>query len=52
MSIPLADIASQNARRFEGENTQVHIDNHAVEWVKDHQALTDGWIAQAKAADQ
>ena len=52
MSIPLADIASQNARMIEGENTREHIDNHAAEWVKDHQSLTDGWIAQAKGADQ
>ena len=50
MRLPLADISAQNERMREGENTQADIARHTAGWIKYHQQLFDGWIAQARAA--
>jgi len=50
MRLPLADISAQNERMRQGENTQADIARHTAGWIKYHQQLFDGWIAQARAA--
>lgn len=52
MRLPIADINAQNERMRSGENTQQDIARHTAGWIKGHQQLFDGWIAQAKAAAQ
>lgn len=51
MSIPLADIFAQNARMFEGEDSKEEIQRHAEQWIKDHQEQVNGWLEQARQAD-
>jgi len=50
MAIPLGDIARQNNRMQNSENTQADIDNHAREWAASNRFLFDSWLAQARAA--
>jgi len=50
MRLPIADINAQNERMRDGENTQADIARHTEGWIKFHQQLFDGWIAQARAA--
>jgi glycine betaine/proline transport system substrate-binding protein len=50
MRLPIADINAQNERMRRGENTQADIARHTAGWIKYHQQLFDGWIAQALAA--
>jgi glycine betaine/proline transport system substrate-binding protein len=50
MRLPIADIDAQNERMRHGENTQADIARHTAGWIRYHQALFDGWIAQALAA--
>jgi len=50
MRLPIADINAQNERMRSGENTQADIARHTAGWIKYHQQLFDGWIAQALAA--
>ena len=50
MSIPLADIASQNNRMFDGENTEEDIARHVDEWIAGHKATWEGWLAEARKA--
>jgi glycine betaine/proline transport system substrate-binding protein len=50
MRLPIADINAQNERMRSGENTQADIARHTAGWIQYHQALFDGWIAQALAA--
>ena len=50
MRLPIADINAQNERMRQGENTQADIARHTAGWIKYHQQLFDGWIAQARAA--
>lgn len=50
MRLPIADINAQNERMRDGENTQADIARHVEGWIKYHQQLFDGWIAQARAA--
>ena len=52
MVLPIADISTQNRRMHEGENRQQDIERHTDSWIKAHQNIFDGWIAQAKAAAQ
>ncbi len=49
MSVPLADIAAQNQKMFEGEDKQKDIERHVDEWIKAHQDQWDGWIKEASA---
>jgi glycine betaine/proline transport system substrate-binding protein len=50
MRLPIADINAQNERMRSGENSQADIARHTAGWIKYHQQLFDGWIAQARAA--
>jgi glycine betaine/proline transport system substrate-binding protein len=50
MRLPIADIDAQNERMRRGENAQADIARHTAGWIKFHQQLFDGWIAQALAA--
>ena len=50
MRLPIADINAQNERMRTGENGQEDIARHTEGWIKYHQQVFDGWIAQARAA--
>jgi glycine betaine/proline transport system substrate-binding protein len=50
MRLPVADINAQNERIRSGENSQADIARHTAGWIKVHQQVFDGWIAQARAA--
>jgi glycine betaine/proline transport system substrate-binding protein len=50
MSIPLADIAAQNTKMFEGEDSQKDIERHVDEWIEKNREQWDSWIAEAKKA--
>lgn len=50
VQIPLEDIASQNALMFAGEDRPVDIQRHAREWMMQHQAQVDQWLAEARDA--
>jgi len=50
MRLPIADINAQNERMRNGENSQADIARHTAGWIKGHQQVFDGWIAQARAA--
>jgi glycine betaine/proline transport system substrate-binding protein len=50
MSIPFADIAAQNAKMFEGENTEADIERHVNEWVAAHKQEWNGWLEEARRA--
>ena len=50
MSIPFADIAAQNAKMFEGENTEADIERHVNEWIALNQDTWNGWLAEARKA--
>jgi glycine betaine/proline transport system substrate-binding protein len=50
MLLPIADINAQNERMRRGEHAQADIARHTAGWIRFHQQLFDGWIAQALAA--
>ena len=50
MQLPISDINAQNLRMSEGANTQKDVERHTDGWIRVHQQLFDGWIAQARAA--
>jgi glycine betaine/proline transport system substrate-binding protein len=50
MSIPFADISAQNAKMFEGENTEADIERHVNEWIAAHKQEWDGWLEEARRA--
>ena len=50
MVLPIGDISSQNSRMQDGENRQQDIARHTDGWIKAHQKMFDGWIAQAMVA--
>jgi glycine betaine/proline transport system substrate-binding protein len=49
VEIPLLDIAAQNSRMFDGENSEADIQRHAQEWIAQNQAQVDQWLAEASA---
>ena len=49
MSVPFSDIAAQNNKMFEGEDTQKDIERHVTEWIEKNQAKWDAWLSAAKA---
>ena len=49
MSVPLADIAAQNQKMFEGEDKQKDIERHVDEWIAANQDKWDKWIKEASA---
>ncbi len=50
VTIPVIDVALQNVRMGEGENTQPDIDRHAQEWIAANRATVDAWLDAARAA--
>ncbi|HMA84523.1 MAG TPA: glycine betaine/L-proline ABC transporter substrate-binding protein ProX [Desulfosalsimonadaceae bacterium] len=50
MSVPFSDIAAQNNKMFEGEDTQKDIERHVTEWIEKNQAKWNAWLNAAKAA--
>jgi glycine betaine/proline transport system substrate-binding protein len=50
MQLPVGDINAQNLRMRNGENKAADIARHTDGWIKAHQKVFDGWIAQARAA--
>lgn len=52
MQLPVADINAQNLRMSRGEDKAADIERHVDGWIKGHQKIFDGWIAEAlRAAD-
>ena len=50
VAIPLEDIFAQNARMFEGEDSEEDLERHAEEWIAANRALFDQWLDEARAA--
>ena len=50
MTLPIAAINAQNKAMNDGANKQADIDKHVAGWIKAHQRLFDGWIAEVRAA--
>ncbi|MFC6283939.1 MULTISPECIES: glycine betaine/L-proline ABC transporter substrate-binding protein ProX [Polaromonas] len=50
MQLPVTDINAQNLRMSQGENKASDIERHTEGWIRAHQPVFDGWIAQARAA--
>ena len=48
--VPFEDIIAQEKLAHEGQNRPKDIRHNAEEWVKNHQALVDGWLEEAKIA--
>jgi glycine betaine/proline transport system substrate-binding protein len=48
--IPFEDILAQEKLAREGQNRSQDIRRNAEEWVKNHQALVDGWLEEARIA--
>lgn len=49
-SIPLADVFAQNAKMYEGENSNSDIEGHAAEWIEQNRGQVDEWLAAAREA--
>lgn len=49
ITIPLKDIAAQNARMLAGEGSERDIRRHAQEWIEANANQVADWIAQAQA---
>ncbi len=49
-SIPLEDIAAQNARMFEGEDSEEELQRHAEEWIEANREQFDAWLEEARGA--
>ena len=50
MEIPIDDINAENLLIHKGEDKEADVRRHATDWIKAHQSLWDGWIAEAKKA--
>jgi len=50
MSIPFADISAQNAKMYEGENTEKDIARHVDEWIAANKGTWEGWLEEAGKA--
>jgi glycine betaine/proline transport system substrate-binding protein len=48
--IPLADVERENLLLIKGEKSRDDIRRHAEDWVRQNQAVVDGWVAQVLAA--
>jgi glycine betaine/proline transport system substrate-binding protein len=48
IQIPIDDINAENLLIHKGENKEADVRRHATDWIKAHQSLWDGWIAEAK----
>jgi len=50
VQIPLDDIFAQNAKMFEGEDSEEDLGRHAEEWIEANRDLVDGWLEEARSA--
>ena len=50
MRIPLADIAAQNAKMYEGEDSEENLARHAEAWIAENREQFDRWLEAARAA--
>lgn len=50
MSVPLEDIAQQNNKMFEGENSQKDIERHVDEWIDLNRKKYESWLDSAMDA--
>lgn len=50
VEIPLADIFAQNARMFEGEDSEADLARHAEAWIAAHREQVDAWLDEARGA--
>ena len=50
VAIPLEDIFAQNARMFEGEDSEEDLERHAEEWIAANRDQFDQWLEEARAA--
>lgn len=50
VQVPFEDLITQEKLAREGQNRSKDIRRHAEEWVKNHQALVDGWLEEARIA--
>jgi glycine betaine/proline transport system substrate-binding protein len=48
--VPFEDIITQDKLAREGQNRSKDIRRNAEEWVKNHEALVDGWLEEARIA--
>ncbi len=48
--IPLQDIADQNVKMQEGEDSEDDIQRHASEWIEANRDQVDQWLEEARAA--
>lgn len=48
--IPLEDIAEQNVKMFQGENSSEDIRQHAEEWIAENREEIDRWLNAARSA--
>jgi glycine betaine/proline transport system substrate-binding protein len=46
----LTDIAIQNFRMLQGENSEDDIRSHADEWIEEHRGVMDAWLDEARRA--
>ncbi|NEQ44505.1 MAG: glycine betaine/L-proline ABC transporter substrate-binding protein ProX [Leptolyngbya sp. SIOISBB] len=52
VTIPLADIATQNALMLSGQGDEDDIRHHAQDWIAANRATVDDWLATARAAGE
>jgi glycine betaine/proline transport system substrate-binding protein len=50
MSVSMADIAAQNVKMYEGEDSPSDIERHVDEWIEENREQWDAWMAEAKKA--
>lgn len=50
VEIPLSDIAAQNQKMVDGEDSDEDIARHASEWIDSHQDEVSAWLDAARAA--
>ncbi|HMA66699.1 MAG TPA: glycine betaine/L-proline ABC transporter substrate-binding protein ProX [Desulfosalsimonadaceae bacterium] len=50
MSVPFPEIAEQNNKMFEGEDSQEDIERHVDEWIQENRDKWNAWLKAAKAA--
>ena len=49
-TIPLADIYAQNAKMFQGEDSEEDLLRHANTWIERNRGMFDEWLRQARQA--
>jgi glycine betaine/proline transport system substrate-binding protein len=50
VTIPIADVNTENYEIYEGQKSTADIRRHAEEWVAKNKAQVDGWVAEAAKA--